>query len=90
MLQENGFPDHSPLEDINTTQEKALGKVIKKQYGTDFYTITEFPVGKAPKFVRPFYTMISPTDSDITNSFDVFMRGEVQPQDTSSHTWVHR
>lgn len=86
MLQENGFPDHSPLEDINTTHEKVLGKVIKDVYGTDFYTITEFPVGKAPEFVRPFYTMVSPTNSDLTNSFDVFMRGEVQTHDSSIHT----
>lgn len=77
MLQENGFPDQSPLEDISTTQEKALGRIIKKEHGTDFYTVTEFPVGVAPKFVRPFYTMVSPTDNNLTNSFDVFMRGEV-------------
>lgn len=77
MLQENGFPDHSPLTDINTEQEKELGKVIKKKYNTDFYTVTEFPVGEAPKFVRPFYTMVSPTDEKLTNSFDVYMRGEV-------------
>jgi aspartyl/asparaginyl-tRNA synthetase len=77
MLNENGYPDHSPLEDIGTTQEKDLGKIIKRLHGTDFYSLTEFPAGVAPKFVRPFYTMLSPTDSNLTNSFDVFMRGEV-------------
>eukprot|EP00892_Ulva_mutabilis_P010960 jgi/Ulvmu1/8236/UM041_0046.1 len=76
MLQENGFPDHSVYEDINTTQEKLLGKIIKAKHGTDFYTVTEFPVGESPKFVRPFYTMVSPKDEKLTNSFDVFMRGE--------------
>lgn len=78
MLNENGFPSHSPLEDIDTTQEKALGKIIKKVHGTDFYSLTEFPAGSAPKFVRPFYTMLSPGNSELTNSFDVFMRGEVR------------
>ena len=78
MLNENGYPDHSPLEDIGTTQEKALGKIIKQLHGTDFYSLTEFPAGVAPKFVRPFYTMLSPSNSDLTNSFDVFMRGEVR------------
>jgi aspartyl/asparaginyl-tRNA synthetase len=78
MLQENGYPDHSPLEDIGTEQEKALGRIIKKVHGTDFYSITEFPVGEAPKFVRPFYTMVAPHDEKLTNSFDVFMRGEVR------------
>jgi ergosteryl-3beta-O-L-aspartate synthase len=79
MLNENGYPDHGPLEDIGTTQEKELGKIIKKLHGTDFYSLTEFPAGVAPSFIRPFYTMLSPKDSNLTNSFDVFMRGEVRP-----------
>lgn len=78
MLNENGYPDHGPLEDINTTQEKALGRIVKATHGTDFYTITEFPTGSAPKFIRPFYTMLSPDNQEVTNSFDVFMRGEVR------------
>ena len=72
MLQENGYPDMSPLEDIGTEQEKALGKLIKAKHGTDFYVLTRYPLT-----VRPFYTMPCPDDDTLSNSFDVFMRGEV-------------
>jgi hypothetical protein len=72
MLQENGYPNMSPLEDINTEQEKALGKLIKAQHGTDFYILDKFPLA-----VRPFYTMPCPHNPELSNSFDVFMRGEV-------------
>jgi aspartyl-tRNA synthetase len=73
MLQENGYPDMSPLEDINTEQEKALGKLVKKLHGTDFYILREYPLA-----VRPFYTMPCPHNKELSNSFDVFMRGEVR------------
>lgn len=73
MLQENGYPDMDPLDDIGTEQEKALGRLIKAAHGTDFYILTEFPLA-----VRPFYTMPCPHNSDLSNSFDVFMRGEVR------------
>jgi aspartyl-tRNA synthetase len=73
MLQESGYPDMSPLEDINTEQEKALGKLVKKLHGTDFYILREYPLA-----VRPFYTMPCPHNKELSNSFDVFMRGEVR------------
>jgi aspartyl-tRNA synthetase len=68
MLQENGYPDQLPYEDIDTPKEKALGKIVKRLHGTDFYTVTEFPTGDAENgFIRPFYTMMSPHDSKLTN-----------------------
>ena len=73
MLQDNGYPDMSPLDDINTEQEKALGKLIKAKHGTDFYILDQFPLA-----VRPFYTMPCPHNKELSNSFDVFMRGEVR------------
>jgi hypothetical protein len=79
LLQANGYPDMSPLDDINTEQEKALGKLIKTHHGTDFYILTEFPL-----CVRPFYTMPCPHDKELSNSFDVFMRGEVCPAGVSA------
>jgi len=59
------------LDDINTTQEKALGVLVKEKYGVDFYIMDKFP-----KSARPFYTMVDPADPNYTNSYDLFVRGE--------------
>ena len=61
----------SDLDDISTTQEKLLGKIIKEKYGTDFYFMDKFPLA-----VRPFYTMPDPEDENLSNSYDFFIRGE--------------
>ncbi|KAK9867718.1 hypothetical protein WJX84_001068 [Apatococcus fuscideae] len=71
ILQDNGFPEAQPLEDLSTELERELGKIIKKTHNTDFYIIQRFPMA-----VRPFYTMPDPEDPRWSNSFDVFMRGE--------------
>jgi len=59
------------LDDLNTQQERALGKLVAEQMGTDFYFLDRFPAD-----VRPFYTMPCPDDPRYTNSYDVFLRGE--------------
>lgn len=71
MLQENGYPDVDPLEDLNTELERKLGALVKERYGTDFYILYRFP-----QRIRPFYTMPCADDPDYSNSFDVFIRGE--------------
>lgn len=71
MLQENGYPDIDPLEDLNTELERKLGGLVKDKYGTDFYVLYKFP-----QKIRPFYTMPYPNEPDYSNSFDVFIRGE--------------
>lgn len=58
-------------DDINTTQEKLLGKIIKQKFDTDFYAIDKFPAS-----VRPFYTMPCANNPNYSNSYDFFMRGE--------------
>lgn len=58
-------------EDLSTPNEKLLGKLVKKKYGTDFYILDKFPLA-----VRPFYTMPDPNNSKWSNSYDMFMRGE--------------
>eukprot|EP01133_Synstelium_polycarpum_P016373 gene16373-19482_t len=57
--------------DINTTQEKMLGKMIKKSHGVDFYIIDKFY-----RTARPFYTMPDPANPLLANAYDLFMRGE--------------
>ncbi|GBF98768.1 hypothetical protein Rsub_11174 [Raphidocelis subcapitata] len=71
LLQENGYPDVDPLEDLNTELERRLGALVKERYGTDYYILYRFP-----QKIRPFYTMPCPDDPDYSNSFDVFIRGE--------------
>lgn len=70
MLREAGVEigDH---EDLNTEKEKLLGKLVKEKYQTDFFMLTHFP-----STIRPFYTMVDPHDSNYSNSYDLFMRGE--------------
>jgi len=71
MLQEGGYPDVDPMGDLNTELERALGKMVKDKYGTDFYILHRYPLS-----IRPFYTMPCPDDAAYSNSFDVFIRGE--------------
>ncbi len=46
-------PPSSPL--CSTEFEKALGKIVREKYDTDF-----FMMDKYPSSVRPFYTMADP------------------------------
>ena len=62
---------HGENQDMGTSDEKVLGRIVRKIHDTDFYMITRFPVE-----VRPFYTMPCPDDPRWTNSYDIFLRGE--------------
>ncbi|MCJ1474556.1 hypothetical protein MMC13_003215 [Lambiella insularis] len=70
MLNESGVAA-SPDEDISTTNEKTLGRLVFEKYSTDFYFLTHYPTA-----ARPFYTHLSPTDNSLTHSYDAFMRGQ--------------
>ena len=70
MLREAGV-EQEDLEDLNSFAEKELGRLVKEKYETDFYMLYGYPAN-----ARPFYTMLDPEDSNYTNSYDFFMRGE--------------
>ncbi|KAI9857669.1 MAG: aspartate--tRNA ligase dps1 [Trichoglossum hirsutum] len=70
MLKEDGV-ELSEYDDLSTTDERHLGKLIRAKYDTDFYILDQFPLA-----VRPFYTMPSPSNPKLSNSYDFFMRGE--------------
>ena len=70
LLKEAGI-EQEPLEDLSTETEKALGRIVREKYDTDFYMLYGYPAN-----ARPFYTMLDPADPDYTNSYDFFMRGE--------------
>lgn len=70
MLEEAG--ETAPgLDDLNTAQERALGRIVAEKFGTDFFFLDRFPAA-----VRPFYTMPCPDDRRYSNSYDLFLRGE--------------
>ncbi|KAE9411062.1 aspartate-tRNA ligase [Gymnopus androsaceus JB14] len=70
LLVEDGVP-REDLDDINTENEKKLGRIVRAKYETDYYIIDKFPME-----LRPFYTMPDPNDPTLSNSYDFFMRGE--------------
>lgn len=70
LLKEHGV-EQDVNEDLDTLNEKKLGEIVKKKYGTDFYLLHKYP-----KSARPFYTMPDPKDPNFTNSYDAFIRGE--------------
>lgn len=76
MLNESGWRDEdgkelSPEEDLGTRDEIRLGELIKEKYKTDYYILDKFPSA-----ARPFYAMPDPNDPKVTNSFDIFVRGQ--------------
>ena len=70
LLAEAGFVQ-DPLQDLNSENEKVLGRLVREKYDTDFYMLYGYPTN-----ARPFYTMLDPHDPNYTNSYDFFMRGE--------------
>lgn len=70
MLQEAGY-DVDPFGDLNTELERALGKLVKEKYNTEFYMLHRYPLA-----IRPFYTMPCKDDPRYSCSFDIFIRGE--------------
>ena len=56
MLRDAGY-EQGDLEDLSTETEKALGKIVKDKHQTDFYMLYGYPAA-----VRPFYTMLDPSD----------------------------
>ncbi|THV07279.1 Aminoacyl-tRNA synthetase [Dendrothele bispora CBS 962.96] len=76
MLTESGWrgDDGEPLseyEDLGTRDEIRLGELVKEKYQTDFYVLDKFPAE-----ARPFYAMLDSEDDRLTNSFDMFVRGQ--------------
>jgi len=58
-------------EDLSTRAELRLGELIRDKFKTDYFILDKFPAS-----ARPFYTRLDPHDSNVTNSFDIFLRGQ--------------
>lgn len=65
-------------DDLTTVHEKKLGDLVAEKYGTDFFMMDKYPLE-----VRPFYSMPCPLNSKHSNSFDIFIRGEVSHRKNS-------
>lgn len=70
MLRDAGY-EVNDLDDLSTETERALGKIVRDKYKTDFYAVDKFPLD-----IRPFYTMPDANDKRYSNSYDFFMRGQ--------------
>ncbi|KAJ9478034.1 putative Aspartate--tRNA ligase, cytoplasmic (putative) [Pseudozyma hubeiensis] len=76
LLVESGYVEEDGSipkedEDLHTRAEIRLGELIKEKYNTDYYILDKFPSS-----VRPFYAMEDKDDPKVTNSFDIFIRGQ--------------
>ena len=63
--------DADEANDLSSAAELALGQLVKQKYDADFFVLDQYPAS-----VRPFYTMPSPNSALLSNSFDVFIRGQ--------------
>ena len=86
---EDDGSDPSPLQDLSTKAEQTLGRLVREKYHTDYYILGRWdspdytttyskPIStdKFPASARPFYTMPDPKNSQLSNSYDIFIRGE--------------
>ena len=73
LLREDGVTkeEQGDLDDLSTPVERRLGHIVRQKYQTDF-----FMMDKYPKNFRPFYTMPCPENPDLSNSYDMFIRGQ--------------
>jgi len=71
LLVEDGVDRSEVGDDMDTQNEKRLGRIVKKKYDTDYYIIDKFPAE-----VRPFYTMPDASNPKFSNAYDFFIRGE--------------
>ena len=70
MLNDAGH-DAGMYDDLTGAHELALGALVKEKYNTDFFILDQYPLE-----IRPFYTMNSPFDEKLSNSYDMFIRGQ--------------
>ncbi len=63
---------HPPMDDLTSAVELKLGEIIAEKYKADFFILDQYPTA-----IRPFYTMPNATNPLYSNSYDLFIRGQV-------------
>lgn len=71
QLLKNDGVDADPKADLTNAHEKRLGEIVYEKYGTDFFMMDKYPME-----ARPFYTMPYPDNPELSNSYDMFIRGQ--------------
>jgi nondiscriminating aspartyl-tRNA synthetase len=69
LLRDAGY-EQGDLDDLSSKNEKKLGEIILKEYGSDLFVLDKYPLA-----ARPFYTMPA-ENKDYSNSYDVIFRGQ--------------
>ncbi len=59
------------FEDLTTDLEVKLGELVLRKYDSDLFIVDQYPFK-----IRPFYTMRSELNPLLSNSYDVFLRGQ--------------
>lgn len=57
-------------EDIDSEGERLIGEYVKKKYNSDFVFLTHYPTA-----VRAFYSLPSPENPKLSESYDLVFRG---------------
>lgn len=57
-------------EDIDSEGERLIGEYVKQEYGSDFVFLTHYPTA-----VRAFYSLPSPENPKLSESYDLIFRG---------------
>ena len=69
--------------DLEPEEERLIGDLFKKQYGSELVFVTHYPTKK-----RPFYTMDDPENPGYTCSFDLLLNGsEITTGGQRIHTY---
>lgn len=71
LLKEGGHSDIDELGDLSSALELSLGQIVKEKYNADFFILDQYPSA-----IRPFYTMPNPANPVLSNSYDMFIRGQ--------------
>jgi aspartyl-tRNA synthetase len=58
-------------DDLSSAIELQLGAIVKEKYDADFFILDQYP-----SRIRPFYTMPSADNTNFSNSYDMFIRGQ--------------
>ena len=70
LLRDNGCAPEGG-DDLSGADELRLGELMKEKHGVDFFVVDRYPSS-----IRPFYTMLDPSDGSRSNSYDFFLRGQ--------------
>jgi aspartyl-tRNA synthetase len=68
-LEKAGVPSKS-LGDFSPEEEKAIGKIIEEETGSEFFFMVEYPHA-----TRAFYHMKDPNDPSLALGYDLFWKG---------------